>query len=88
MATNVAETSVTIPGVAYVVDTGRAKQRLLDPRTGVSTFEVGWVSQASAGQRAGRAGRTQPGHCYRLYSSAAFQQFAPFHEPEVLLYTH
>ena len=70
LATNVAETSLTIPGIRYVFDCGRAKEKKYDPTTGVQSFEVGWISKASANQRAGRAGRTGPGHCYRLYSSA------------------
>lgn len=72
VATNVAETSLTIPGITYVVDGGRAKQRVFDRGSGASRFDVEWISQASANQRAGRAGRTGPGHCYRLYSSAFF----------------
>lgn len=65
VATNVAETSLTIPGIKYVVDCGRVKKRFYDRVTGVSSFKVSWTSQASANQRAGRAGRTEPGHCYR-----------------------
>ncbi|OWK15311.1 DHX37 [Cervus elaphus hippelaphus] len=65
VATNVAETSLTIPGIKYVVDCGKVKKRHYDRVTGVSSFRVTWVSQASADQRAGRAGRTEPGHCYR-----------------------
>lgn len=65
VATNVAETSITIPGVSYVVDCGRQKRRVVQRGSGISQFEVGWVSKASADQRAGRAGRTGPGHCYR-----------------------
>ncbi|KAJ1967829.1 putative ATP-dependent RNA helicase DHR1 [Dispira parvispora] len=85
VATNVAETSLTIPGIRYVVDTGKVKDRVYDDATGVQSFEVGWVSKASAGQRAGRAGRTGPGHCYRLYSSAVFNDyFAQFGTPEIL----
>lgn len=61
-----AETSLTIPGVRYVVDSGREKRRVHDPVTGVSQFIVHWISQASADQRAGRAGRVQAGHVYRL----------------------
>ena len=71
--------------VRYVVDSGRAKRRVVNPRSGSSTFEVGWISKASADQRAGRAGRTGPGHCYRLYTSAVFADaFPAFEEPEVL----
>lgn len=84
IATNVAETSVTIPGVRYVVDCGKSKERKYDVETGVQTFEIDWTSQAAAGQRAGRAGRTGPGHCYRLFSSAVFDnEFEKFSTPEI-----
>ncbi|KAI9482833.1 MAG: P-loop containing nucleoside triphosphate hydrolase protein, partial [Benjaminiella poitrasii] len=84
VATNVAETSVTIPGVRYVVDCGKSKERRYDVQTGVQSFEIDWTSKASAGQRAGRAGRTGPGHCYRLYSSAVFDhEFEQFSTPEI-----
>lgn len=83
VATNVAETSLTIPGIKYVVDCGRVKKRFYDRVTGVSSFKVTWTSQASANQRAGRAGRTEPGHCYRLYSSAVFGDFSLFSEAEI-----
>merc|ERR1712091_804280 len=82
VATNVAETSLTIPGVRYVVDAGREKRRVFGDdaggggggaaSAGLSRFTVGWVSKASAEQRAGRAGRTGPGHCYRLFSSSHY----------------
>ena len=85
VATNVAETSLTIPGVRYVVDCGRSKERKYNPENGVQSFEIDWVSKASAGQRSGRAGRTGPGHCYRLYSSAVFERdFLQFSHPEIL----
>lgn len=85
LATNVAETSLTIPGIRYVFDCGRAKERQYDDVSGVQTYQVGWVSKASANQRAGRAGRTGPGHCYRLYSSAVYERDLPeFSEPELL----
>ncbi|KAG7236793.1 hypothetical protein INR49_000256 [Caranx melampygus] len=83
VATNVAETSLTIPAIKYVVDCGRVKKRFYDRVTGVSSFKVTWTSQASANQRAGRAGRTEPGHCYRLYSSAVFGDFSLFSEAEI-----
>ncbi|KAM8887442.1 putative ATP-dependent RNA helicase DHX37 isoform 2-T3 [Spinachia spinachia] len=83
VATNVAETSLTIPGIKYVVDCGRVKKRFYDRVTGVSCFKVTWTSQASANQRAGRAGRTEPGHCYRLYSSAVFGDLTLFSEAEI-----
>ncbi|KAH7058854.1 P-loop containing nucleoside triphosphate hydrolase protein [Macrophomina phaseolina] len=85
LATNVAETSLTIPGIRYVFDCGRSKERKYDQTTGVQSFEVGWISKASAEQRAGRAGRTGPGHCYRLYSSAVYERdFEQYAEPEIL----
>ena len=85
LATNVAETSLTIPGIRYVFDTGRGKERKYDRLTGVQSFEVGWISKTSASQRAGRAGRTGPGHCYRLYSSAVYERdFEEHAEPEIL----
>lgn len=85
LATNVAETSITIPGIRYVFDCGRAKERKYNQSTGVQSFEIGWISKASASQRAGRAGRTGPGHCYRLYSSAVFERdFVEHAQPEIL----
>lgn len=85
LATNVAETSLTIPGIRYVVDCGRSKERNFDKTTGVQSFDIGWVSKASAMQRAGRSGRTGPGHCYRLYSSAIYERdFPEFAEAEIL----
>ena len=85
LATNVAETSLTIPGIRYVFDTGRSKERKYNLTTGVQSFEIDWISKASAAQRAGRAGRTGPGHCWRLYTSAVYEQFFPEHaEPEIL----
>ncbi|KAF7078834.1 hypothetical protein CFC21_083196 [Triticum aestivum] len=86
VATNVAETSLTIPGITYVVDTGKEKVKNYDHATGMASYEVQWISKASASQRAGRAGRTGPGHCYRLYSGAAYGKddlFPEFSEPEI-----
>lgn len=85
VATNVAETSLTIPGIRYVIDCGRAKERNYDAASGVQTFQISWISKASAAQRAGRAGRTGPGHCYRLYSSSLFEHYFDEHsKPEIL----
>ncbi|GKZ23812.1 putative ATP-dependent RNA helicase DHR1 [Aspergillus brasiliensis] len=85
LATNVAETSLTIPGIKYVFDCGRAKEKQYDLATGVQKFQIEWISKASANQRAGRAGRTGPGHCYRLYSSAIYEnEFAEYTDPEIL----
>ncbi|EDW66092.1 probable ATP-dependent RNA helicase kurz [Drosophila virilis] len=84
VATNVAETSLTIPHIKYVVDTGRQKTRLYDKLTGVSAFVVTHTSKASADQRAGRAGRVSAGHCYRLYSSAVYNDIFPdFSQPDI-----
>ncbi|KAK9814452.1 hypothetical protein WJX72_006123 [[Myrmecia] bisecta] len=87
VATNVAETSLTIPGIRYVVDAGRAKQKMLEEGGGMARYEVRWISKASAEQRAGRAGRTGPGHCYRLFSSAHFNDTFPQHTPPEILNT-
>merc|ERR1719201_428397 len=72
VATNIAETSLTIDGVVYVVDPGLFKQKLYNPRTHVQSLLVSPISRASALQRAGRAGRTKPGKCFRLYTEASF----------------
>ncbi|KAF2478866.1 P-loop containing nucleoside triphosphate hydrolase protein [Neohortaea acidophila] len=86
LATNVAETSLTIPGIRYVFDCGRSKEKKYDHRSGIQTFEVDWISKASADQRKGRAGRTGPGgHVWRLYSSAVFERYFEEHTvPEIL----
>ncbi|KAF5187690.1 Atp-dependent rna helicase deah11 protein [Thalictrum thalictroides] len=82
-ATNLAETSLTIPGVKYVVDCGLVKDSRFEPSTGMNVLRVCRISQSSAEQRAGRAGRTEPGKCYRLYSEEEFQSM-PFHQdPEI-----
>ncbi|GME72577.1 unnamed protein product [Ambrosiozyma monospora] len=85
VATNIAETSLTIPGIRYVVDCGRSKERRFNEETRVQSFEIDWISKASADQRSGRAGRTGPGHCYRLFSSAVYENnFPQFSKPEIL----
>ena len=73
VSTNIAETSVTIDGVVYVVDPGFSKQKVYNPRTRVESLLVSPISRASAKQRAGRAGRTRPGKCFRLYTEQAFR---------------
>ena len=67
----------------YVIDTGRYKEKVYSDATGIQKFEIKWISQAAADQRAGRAGRTGPGKCYRLYSSAVFQDFVKFPRAEI-----
>jgi len=85
VATNIAETSITIPGISYVVDSGRQKCRNYHAGTGVASYDIMWISKAAADQRAGRAGRTGPGHCYRLYSSSVYSRHLDaFALPEVL----
>jgi len=85
VSTNVAETSITIPGIRYVVDAGRSKERVYDVSTGMSSFVIKWISRSSAEQRKGRAGRVGPGHCYRMYSSAVFNDtFRQDSPPEIL----
>ncbi|KAK4778779.1 hypothetical protein SAY86_006307 [Trapa natans] len=72
VATNIAETSLTIDGIVYVIDPGFAKQKVYNPRVRVESLLVSPISKASAHQRAGRAGRTQPGKCFRLYTEKSF----------------
>jgi len=74
ISTNIAETSLTIDGVVYVVDPGFSKQKVYNPRIRVESLLVSPISKASAKQRSGRAGRTQPGKCFRLYTEKAFQK--------------
>lgn len=83
LATNVAETSVTVEGVTAVVDTGLARQLTFDPRLGLDRLQLTQISQASASQRAGRAGRLQPGLCVRLWSAANHRQRPEQTEPEI-----
>jgi ATP-dependent RNA helicase DHX8/PRP22 len=73
IATNIAETSITIDGIYYVVDPGFVKQNAYDPKLGMDRLQITPISQAQAKQRAGRAGRTGPGKCFRLYTESAFQ---------------
>jgi ATP-dependent helicase HrpB len=84
LATNVAESSVTIDGTTAVIDSGLARIAAYSPWTGLPTLNVGRVSKASAVQRAGRAGRTAPGRVLRLYSQMDFQQRADYETPEIL----
>lgn len=73
VSTNIAETSLTIDGIVYVVDPGFSKQKIYNPRIRVESLLVSPISKASAQQRAGRAGRTRPGKCFRLYTEGAFK---------------
>jgi pre-mRNA-splicing factor ATP-dependent RNA helicase DHX15/PRP43 len=84
VSTNIAETSLTINGIVYVIDPGFAKQKVYNPRIRVESLLVSPISRASAQQRAGRAGRTQPGKCFRLYTEKAFKELIPQTYPEIL----
>ncbi len=84
LATNIAETSLTIPGVRVVVDSGLARRALFDPVTGMSALVTRRISRASAEQRQGRAGRLGPGVCYRAWSEGAHASLAPFTPPEIV----
>jgi ATP-dependent helicase HrpA len=84
LSTNVAETSLTVPGVRYVVDTGTARISRYSRRLKVQRLPIEPVSQASADQRAGRCGRVAPGICIRLYSEDDFEDRPEFTEPEIL----
>ncbi|CAI7764152.1 unnamed protein product [Closterium sp. NIES-53] len=84
VATNIAEASLTIDGIYYVVDPGFAKQKVYNPKLGLDSLVITPISQASARQRAGRAGRTGPGKCYRLYTESAYRnEMLPTTVPEI-----
>ncbi len=84
LATAIAETSLTIEGIAVVIDSGLSRQARFDPASGMTRLHTSRVSAASATQRAGRAGRLAPGVCYRLWSAGQQQQLTPFTPPEML----
>eukprot|EP00761_Pharyngomonas_kirbyi_P001515 gb/GECH01001519.1/.p1 GENE.gb/GECH01001519.1/~~gb/GECH01001519.1/.p1 ORF type:complete len:779 (+),score=163.76 gb/GECH01001519.1/:1-2337(+) len=83
LATNIAETSVTIPGIRFVIDTGLAKTRNTDPNTGLESLAVAPISMANAQQRAGRAGREASGKCFRLYTEDTYHRLRKFGIPEI-----
>ncbi|KAL9129090.1 MAG: hypothetical protein Q9217_002362 [Psora testacea] len=83
ISTNIAEASVTIDGIVYVIDCGFVKLRAYNPRTGIDTLTVTPISKASATQRAGRAGRTKPGKCYRLFTQAIYNTLLEATVPEI-----
>lgn len=84
LSTNIAETSITIDDVVYVIDTGKVKQKSLDVINGISQLQVDWISKACAEQRRGRAGRCQEGFCYRIYSEQRYNSMEKFTTPEIL----
>ncbi|KAJ0094471.1 hypothetical protein Patl1_16915 [Pistacia atlantica] len=84
VATNIAETSLTVDGIYYVIDTGYGKMKVYNPKMGMDALQVFPVSRAAADQRAGRAGRTGPGTCYRLYTESAYlNELLPSPVPEI-----
>jgi ATP-dependent helicase HrpB len=84
LATNIAETSLTIEGIRVVVDSGLERRAVFDPVTGMGRLDTARISRASADQRQGRAGRLEPGVCYRAWSEGAQRSLAPFSPPEIL----
>ncbi|XP_076987443.1 putative ATP-dependent RNA helicase DHX34 isoform X2 [Tamandua tetradactyla] len=83
LSTNIAETSVTIDGIRFVVDSGKVKEMSYDPQAKLQRLQEFWISQASAEQRKGRAGRTGPGVCFRLYAESDYDAFVPYPVPEI-----
>ncbi|CAD5124250.1 DgyrCDS12547 [Dimorphilus gyrociliatus] len=83
VSTNIAETSVTIDGVRFVVDSGKVKEMSYDSKCSMQKLQEFWISRASAEQRKGRAGRTGPGVCYRLYAESDYDAFQEYSTPEI-----
>ncbi|CAG5134581.1 unnamed protein product, partial [Candidula unifasciata] len=83
VATNIAEASITIPAITYIVDTGFVKLKAYNPKSGIESLVVVPVSQASADQRAGRAGRVRAGKAYRLYTEESYRKLPPATVPEM-----
>ena len=83
LSTNIAETSVTIDGIVYVIDPGFVKENVYNPRTGMESLVVTPCSRAAANQRAGRAGRTQKGSCFRLYTAFSYRELDENTTPEI-----
>lgn len=84
LSTNIAETSVTIPDIQHVVDTGKLREKRFDQIRGITKLQCTWISKSNAKQRAGRAGRVQNGNYYALYSRARYESFRPIGLPEML----
>ncbi|KHJ78505.1 helicase associated domain protein [Oesophagostomum dentatum] len=74
VATNIAETSLTVDGILFVIDPGFCKMKVYNPRIGMDALQIFPISQASANQRSGRAGRTGPGQCFRLYTERQYKE--------------
>ncbi|KFP87900.1 putative ATP-dependent RNA helicase YTHDC2, partial [Acanthisitta chloris] len=84
LSTNIAETSITVNDVVFVIDSGKVKEKSFDALSCVTMLKMVWISKASAIQRKGRAGRCQPGICFRLFSRLRFQNMLEFQTPELL----
>ncbi|KAL6604170.1 P-loop containing nucleoside triphosphate hydrolase protein [Neocallimastix sp. 'constans'] len=84
LATNIAETSVTIDDVVFVIDCGKHKEKIYDPVTNLSNLEVTWISKANSRQRMGRAGRVRNGYCYKLYTRSRYRSMADYQMAEIL----
>lgn len=84
LSTNIAETSITIEDVVYVIDSGKVKEKSFDAIANICMLKSNWISQACAKQRKGRAGRCQKGVCYRLYSTVRYNSMEPHQTPEML----
>ncbi|EDV20774.1 uncharacterized protein TRIADDRAFT_31352, partial [Trichoplax adhaerens] len=83
ISTNIAETSVTIDGVRFIIDSGKVKEMSYDSGAKMHRLQEFWISKASAEQRKGRAGRTGPGVCFRLYSDSEYEAFEQYSTPEI-----
>ncbi|KAL9551091.1 hypothetical protein MBANPS3_004422 [Mucor bainieri] len=83
ISSNIAETSITIDGIRFIIDSGKVKEMHHDPASKLSRLSEFWISKASAKQRTGRAGRTGPGECFRFYSENEFNHFHDFAIPEI-----
>ncbi|KAF2986805.1 hypothetical protein EK904_004766 [Melospiza melodia maxima] len=84
LSTNIAETSITVNDVVFVIDSGKVKEKSFDALSCVTMLKMVWISKASAIQRKGRAGRCQPGVCFRLFSRLRFENMLEFQTPELL----
>ncbi|CAL8101441.1 unnamed protein product [Orchesella dallaii] len=84
LSTNIAESSLTIEDIVYVIDSGKAKEKSFDSMTGVTQLKSGWISKASVNQRRGRAGRCRAGVCYHLFSTLRYESMSEFPIPEIV----
>ena len=83
VATNIAESSLTLPNIEFVIDSGLSKQKRINFNTGLESLMIDFVSKASANQRSGRSGRTRPGICYRIYTEKEYEKMSDYDTPEI-----